>query len=513
MRARVAGSLLGCLLVAAPGCGAARQDEGEEDEAGDEDDEPAGPPVIVEPVEEVVVSAAERADIEILAADLLPNARVEIDGRSWPLSGSAPAVRAGQTVRLPLAGALVVGKHELVLTHRDGKKQLRSKPLAIRVEAAELSPLAGSLDGDVVGVGDRLIDAGPRERLLAIVDEAEQTIELRLGGWSAAGVTQALPGVVSPAGPVSDRVDVTIAAVAEQRWLISAWLPDGGARALARITPIDDDDQLGEPGEVLELWSLADADHRAALGPHEVAIDHGVALLDRMVVIAVEARRDAESATPGDRVLVTRWLTTDGTPAAIQVMRGPSGRDLELPHRARLWLELGPPASMLSLRLGLAHPWLLALAGNGLPALTEDPGEADVPGPITWMASADGALGSRHVFALELDGEQARVRAVQIDRWGDDAEVEVVELPAMPTAAPSLGMVAGSPTVLIPFGVDMPAWAMRSTGEVVLLDSLDALGCDAMALAMPDADGEGESQTVACIAARELRVGELGVAP
>jgi hypothetical protein len=497
------------------GCEAGRQDgEGEE---GDDSDEPAGPPVIVEPVEEVVVSAAERGDITILAADLLPNARVEIDGRSWPLSGAAPAVRAGQTLRLPLAGALVVGTHELVLSHRDGKEELRSEPLSIQVEAAELSPLMGSLEGDVVGVGDRLIDSGPHERLLAVVDDVEQTIELRLGGWSAAGVTQGLPGVVGVAGPVSNRVDVTLAAVEQQRWLISAWLADGGERELARVTLVDDDDQLGEPGEVLELWSLADADHRDALGPHEVAINHSVALLDRMVVIAVEARRDAESASPGDRMLATRWLTSDGTPAAIQVMRGPSGRDLDLPHRARLWLGLGlelePPASMLSLRLGLAYPWLLELAGNGLPALTEDPGEADVPGGIMWMASADGALGSRHVFALELDGEQARVRALRIDRWAGSSAEDVVDLPAVPTAAPSLGMVAGSPTLLIPFGVDAPAWAMRSTGEVVLLDSLDALACDALALAMPDADGEGESQTVACIANRELRVGVLGVAP
>ncbi|HVI03114.1 MAG TPA: hypothetical protein VM869_30670, partial [Enhygromyxa sp.] len=85
-----------------------------------------------------------------------------------------------------------------------------------------------------------------------------------------------------------------------------------------------------------------------------------------------------------------------------------------------------------------------------------------------------------------------------------------VELPALPTAAPSLGMIAGSPTLLIPFGVGTPAWAMRSTGEAVLLDNLAELDCDALALAMPDADGEGDSQTVACIAAGELRVGSLG---
>jgi hypothetical protein len=521
VRACVAGwtLLLAALVAGTAGC--EEPSQAEEDEGPDEDsDEPAGPPQILEPSDEVVVSAIERQDITIVAADLLPNARVEIDGRSWSLAEPAPVVRTGQTLRLPLAGALVVGTHELVLTHRDGKKELSSDPLTIRVEAAELSPLTASLAPEPVGAGDRLIDAGPSERLLAVVDDVAETIELRLGGWSQLGVTQSLPGVSGLAGPVSNRVDVTLAQVEQQRWLITTWLADGGARVRARITPMDADDQLGEPGEVLELWSLADPEHRAALGPHEVAIDHGVALLDRTVVIAVEARRDAEQASPGDRMLVTRWLTAEGTPANIQVMRGPSGRDLDLPHRARLFLDLGldlgPSEPMLSLRVALAYPWLLELSGNGLPVLTEDPGEAgDVAGAIMWMASAEGALGARHTFALELlDGEQdeqARVRALRIDRWGSSSSSDVVELPALPTAAPSLAMVAGSPTLLIPFGVGTPAWAMRSTGEAVLLDSLAELDCDALALAMPDPDGEGESQTVACIANRELRVGTLGI--
>lgn len=509
---------LGGELACASGCEGPSSDEAASSDDDEPSEAPAGPPVIVEPAQEVVVSAAERQDITIMAADLLPNVRVEIDGRSWSLSEPAPVVRAGQTLRLPLAGALVVGTHELVLAQRDGKKELSSEPLTIRVEAAELAPLIASLEPDPVGAGHRLIDVGPGERLLALVDDVAQTIELRRDDWSASGVTQDLPGLGGPAGPVSGRVDLTIAELEQARWLITTWLADGGERVRARITPVDEDDQLGEPGEVLELWSLADPEHRAALGPHEVAIDHGVALLDRMVVIAVEARRDAELSTPGDRMLVTRWLTPDGAPAAPQVLRGPNSGDLDLPHRARLWLDLGASEPTLSVRVALAYPWLLELAGNGLPVLSEDPGGVgDVPGAATWMASADGALGARHVFALELDGEQAQhatVRALRIDRWGpgspDISVVDDVELPALPTAAPSLGMIAGSPTLLIPFGVGTPAWAMRSTGEAVLLDNLAELDCDALALAMPDADGEGDSQTVACIAAGELRVGSLG---
>lgn len=498
-------ALLG-LVIASSGCEAS-EDEAEGEDEGAPSGPSPGPPVILEPTEQVVVSATQREDILIAAADLLPNARVEIDGRSWSLAGPAPVIRSGQTLRVPLGGALVVGEHELVLTHRVGKKHMSSEPLSIRVTAAELSPLLGSLVAEPVGVGDRLLDLGPGERLLAILDDAAQTAELRLGDWSEPGIVQALPGL-------SGGVDLAIVEHAGELRLIVAWMTAGGV--WARVTPIDSNEQLGEPGPAIELWSLGDADHRALLGPHEVAIDRGVALLDRMVVIAVEARRDAEQASPGDRLLVTRWLGIDGQPAAIQLLRGPGRRDLDLPHRARMWLDLGASEPTLGVRLALAYPWLLALAGNGLPILTDDPGTGDVHGSPVWMASAEGALGGRHVFALEITEEGPVMRAVRIDRWGPASFVElstvdVIELPAAPSGTPSLGMIAGSPTVLVPFGVGVPAWALRSTGEIALLDSLAELDCDAVALAHPGADGDGEAGRVACLAEGVLRLGALGV--
>src|SRR5690606_12922815 len=159
----------------------------------------------------------------------------------------------------------------------------------------------------------------------------------------------------------------------EERWLITTWLAEGGARVRARITP-QLEDQLAEPGEVIELWALDDPDQRALLGPHELAFNHGVALLDRRVVVAVEARRDAERSSPGDHRLLTRWLAADGTPAGAVLVRGPGARDVDLPGRARVWQDLGPSKPTLSVRLALAFPWLLELAGNGLPMLTGDPG-------------------------------------------------------------------------------------------------------------------------------------------
>jgi hypothetical protein len=70
-------------------------------------------------------------------------------------------------------------------------------------------------------------------------------------------------------------------------------------------------------------------------------------------------------------------------------------------------------------------------------------------------------------------------------------------------------MVAGSPTLMVPFGIGTPAWSVRSTGDTALLDEFVQLGCDALALAQPDADGEGDVLALACIAAGELRVGSM----
>ncbi len=514
LRAALGGGLVILALGTGTGCEAPAAADGEGDDAADEEPSP-GPPVVIEPLA-VAVGAADRQDITVLVADLLPTTRAELDGRSWSLSEPGPVLREGLTLRLPLAGAMVVGEHELSLVHYVGNKELRSDAMTIRVEAAELAPLSASLEPEVVGVGDRLVDSGPGERLLGIVDDGAESIELRLGDWSAPGVVQPLPGLAAAAGLIAGRVDLSLVELEQGRWLITTWLAEGGERVRARVTEVDGDGQLGEPGALLEPWSLADPAQRALLGPHEVAIDHGIALLDRMIVIAVEARRDAETQTPGDRLLVTRWLVADGSLAPTQLIRGPGGRDLDLPGRARLWLDLGPHEPSLSLRLALAFPWLLELAGNGLPVLTGDPGEAaDVPGAPSWMASADGALGSRHAFALELDGDQPRVRALRIDRWGEQLletpTVELVDLPALPSAAPSLALIAGSPTLLIPFGVGTPAWAVRSNGESLELDSLAELGCDAVVLAQSEADGEGESQRVACIVDGELRLGALAV--
>jgi hypothetical protein len=239
----------------------------------------------------------------------------------------------------------------------------------------------------------------------------------------------------------------------------------------------------------------------------------GVALLDRMVVIAIEARRDAEQASIGDHLLVTRLLAANDVAAAPVLMRGPDSRDLDLPTDARLW-TIGPSAA-LSVRIGLGFSGVLELASNGLPMLGSDAGESHaVPSTSTWMVSAEAAFGSRHVFALAEADPSPRVHVLRLNRWSTpDPEQpvgEAIELPAWPTGRPSLAIFDGVPTLVLPMGADRDVAVLRSTGAATLLDSISDLRCDELALANPGADGIADTLPLACLLGGELRLGVIG---
>jgi hypothetical protein len=309
-------------------------------------------------------------------------------------------------------------------------------------------------------------------------------------------------------------VDLAIATTAPERWVVVAWLAAGGTAALARIVPVDGYGvPTAEPGPPLELWSLDDATQVASLGPHELARIDGVALLDRMVVIAIEARRDAEQSGIGDHLLVTRFLAADGVAAAPVLMRGPDSRDLDLPADARLW-TVGP-SSALSLRIGLGFSGLLELASNGLPMLGTDADESHaVPSTSTWMLSGEGAFGSRHVFALAEADPSPRVHVLRLNRWSaSDPEQtvgEAIELSGWPTGRPSLAIFDGVPTLVLPMGPQRDVAVLRSTGAATQLDSIPDLRCDELALANPGTDGIADTLPLACLLGGELRLGVIG---
>jgi hypothetical protein len=484
-------------------------------EEEDGSDELPPPPSIELLVPELEVSAAELGEISLTVADLRADTRINIDGHAWLPGGAAPATLVDDQLRIALGGAMVVGAHELRLSHRVGSELLESETVAITIVESAPTGLTASVASEVVDTGDHLLAHGQGpDATFGVLDQVGERVRVRAGQWSAAPFELELPGVSAGDG-LRAPVDLTIATTAPERWVVVAWLAADATAVLARIVPVDGHGiPISEPGVPLELWSLDDAAQVASLGPHELARIDGVALLDRMVVIAIDARRDAEQASIGDHLLVTRFLTADGVAAAPVLVRGPDSRDLDLPADARLW-TVGP-STALSVRIGLGFASLLELANNGLPILGGDTDESHaVPSTSTWMASADGAFGSRHVFALaEADASaSASVHVLRLNRWSEtDPEQsigEAIELPAWPTGSPSVASFDGVPALVLPMGAERDVMVLRSTGAAVLLDSIADLRCDELALANPGTDGIADTLPLACLLAGELRLGVI----
>lgn len=465
-------------------------------------------------VPELEVSAAALGEISLTVADLRADTRVDIDGQSWLPGGGAPATIVDDQLRIPLGGAMVAGAHELRLSHRVGSELLESQTVAITIVESAPTGLSASVSPEVVDLGHHLLAHGQGpDATFAVLDEVGERVRVRAGQWSAAPFELELPGL-SPSEWLRVPVDLAIATTAPERWVVLAYLAAGETAVLARIVEVDGHGiPIAEPGEPVELWSLANPTQVASLGPHELARIDGVALLDRMVVIAIDARRDAEQASIGDHVLVTRFLAADGVAAAPVLVRGPDSRDLDLPGDARLW-TVGP-SSALSVRIGLGFSGLLELASNGLPMLGADASESyAVPSGSTWMASGDGAFGSRHVFALAEADASPLVHVLRLNRWSatDPGQTvgEAIELPAWPTGTPSLAIFDGVPTLVVPMGPQLDIAVLRSTGAATQLDTIPDLRCDELVLANPGADGIADTLPLACLLGGEVRLGVIG---
>jgi hypothetical protein len=493
--------------------GCAANDAASEEE---DPDEPIPPPSIELVVPELEVSADQLGEISVPVADLRPDTRIDIDGLAWLPGGGAPATIVDEELRIPLGGAMVVGDHELSLSHQVGSDLLESETVAIRIFPSFQTGLTANLAPEVVDLGNHLLAHGQGvDATFGVLDEVGERIRVRAGQWSATPFELELPGV-STSDDLRLGVDLTIATTAPERWVVVAWLAAGGTAVFARIVPVDGyGEPLTEPGPPLELWNLDDPELISSLGPHELARIDAVALLDRMVVLGIDARRDAEQASIGDHLLVTRFLAADGVAAAPVLVRGPDSRDLDLPADARLW-TVGT-STALSVRVGLGFPWLLEMASNGLPLLGGETGESEseaVPSASTWMASAEGAFGSRHVFALAEGGPTPSVHVLWLNRWsGPDPEQtssELIELPEWPTGSPCLAIFDGAPTLVLPMGPEQDVVALRSSGSSAPLTSIANLRCDELALANPGADGIADTLPLACLLGGELRLGFIG---
>jgi hypothetical protein len=491
----------------------AANDATSEEEEDSPDELPPAPSIELL-VPELEVSAAELGEISLTVADLRVDTRVDIDGRAWLPGGGAPATIVDDQLHLALGGAMVVGAHELRLSHRVGSELLESDAVAITIVESSPTGLTASVAQEVVDLGHHLLAHGQGpDATFGVLDEVGERVRVRAGQWSAAPFELELPGVSASEG-LRVPVSLAIATTAPERWVVVAWLATGGTSVLARIVPVDAHGiPIAEPGVPVELWSLDDATQVASLGPHELVRIDGVAVLDRMVVIAIDARRDAEQSSIGDHLLVTRFFAADGAAAAPVLVRGPDARDLDLPADARRW-TVGM-SSALSVRIGLGFPALLELGSNGLPTLDADAGESHaVPSASTWMVSADGAFGSRHVFALAEADASPGVHVLRLNLWSatdpEQTVEESIELPAWPTGSPSLAIFDGVPTLVLPMGPERDVMALRSTGAAAQLESISNLRCDELALSNPGTDGIADTLPLACLLGGELRLGVIG---
>lgn len=505
----------GLVLALGAVAACAANDATSESEADSLSDEQPPPPSIELLVPEFEVSAAERGEISLTVANVRADTRVDIDGRAWLPGGGAPATIVDDQLRIALGGAMVVGAHELRLSHRVGSELLESDTVAISIVESSPAGLTASVAQEVVDLGHHLLAHGQGpDATFGVLDEVGERVRVRAGQWSAAPFELELPGVSSSEG-LRVPVALAISTTAPERWVVLAWLAAGGTAVLARVVSVDEYGvPTAEPDVPVELWSLDDPTQVASLGPHELARIDGLAVLDRMVVIAIDARRDAEQSSIGDHLLVTRFFAADGIAAAPVLVRGPDLRDLDLPGDARRW-TVGPSPA-LSVRIGLGFPALLELGSNGLPKLDADAGETHaVPSASTWMVSADGAFGSRHVFALADADPSPRVHVLRLNLWSatdpEQTVEESIELPAWPTGVPSLGIFDGVPTLVLPMGPERDVMALRSTGAKAQLDSITDLRCDELALSNPGTDGIADTLPLACLLGGELRLGVIGV--
>ena len=519
-------------------CGEAPVEEGEG--SGESGEPPPGPPQLVdldgEALPELLELPADRSeDLRFGVADLLADTRVELDGDAQLPGGGAPAwidAEAGQ-LHLPLGGALVEGRHELALVHAVGGELLRSASVAIEVVASSPGLLSASFVQEPVGTGDRLIGAGQGVEVpLGLVDDASGVVEVWSGAWGAASFELELPSLGLDQDPGDPRVwssvELGVASSGEVRWVIAAWFDGAHERAFARAAEVSGPGELiGESGPDVELWSLDDPELRERLGPHEYAALHGLGLVGRSLVVEIEARRNLEAPSPGDRLLAVRELIGLDTVLDPLVLRGSGGADLDLAGDARRLQGLDP-GPRLGLRLDQAFAQQLTIAQNGLPRVDERAFAVldAIPTDTQWMRSVDGALGSRHVFALGLDparvtvlrGLESFVEAASEGETGEDADdeppfggAETLELPAAPSAAPSLASLGGVPILLVPQGPDAEVIALRSTGAEVVLEPIAELRCEALRLSPPSADGVADTLPLACLREGSLEIGALGV--
>jgi hypothetical protein len=494
-------------------------DEGEEtdggEETGDPMPDPPPAPAFVEPASDRLDIPIDRnEDVALSVAGIVPGTtRILIDSVSrGTLPASDPfATLTSDTLVLRLRGAMVEGGHTMQLVNDGADDPLLSRSIDVHLVASPPADLVlETYDQAIGGRALAVHGVGGDQPLLLILDQlAPAAPVLHIvpaeGARWAYDLARTIPVFGYRRGPGEPGL-----AIAAQR----CPGPDGGSGRL-RVAW-----RVGYPGRAVALaeagWDTAslstpsivamDLDPQV-LGPYEYAELGRPMLVGDTLVVEAYAATDVESPRPGDRALLSASLR--GVPIEI-------GAPQRVSVGPRVDLDrLGPVVEPTLSEVGAAPAVAARLDGVRAVVLVADPGHgrlelrpgvdddvdltfASVSGPL---ATFVGGFGSRQVLAFDALASPP-VAWVQFDDWGNSGavvrRVDRSDLPSDPVGEPAVGLLDGTPIVVIPYGETEPTFVLRPTDGKPRVDRFE-VSCSQVALAADPRAAPGTSVSLACV--------------
>ncbi len=420
-----------------------------------------------------------------------------------------------------LAGGLTPGLLHLQLMTRNGDDQLRSTPVELSIVPREtIVPIAGELASEPVANGDFIAHAGTSGKNCALLvrdDSGSVPVAHVLFGWDPADAfVFPLPDFESTAHSEAIGVAASVVqAPSEEQPLILqvAWATGSAPDTLVgrRLTG-PPEPSLGPQATLLSQELFANPSQWFAIGR--------TLLVGPSLVAEVYAPVDIESPHPGDHRLITRsWNAASKTLGPVRHYYNKPLEDFD---------QLAPALDLVGLTGGVIEAVSFRRGGTS-PALLltdEDRWQLEVANSATdvglrgevWMTTARSSLWSWQTWGVSTTGDAAVVlqrtlpetplQHITVPR-GDDGLPASVE----PSGEPALIMVAGIPRLLIPYGTETAVHAVASNGTEALVQPLDGIACDALAVQQTlAANTEDGTVPFACLAANNVHLGSFKIA-
>ncbi|MCH9680049.1 MAG: hypothetical protein K0V04_01345 [Deltaproteobacteria bacterium] len=521
---------LGALLtVSGSGCGDDAAADPTRDDAGSGGEDEGPPrPSFAEPASGRLDLRSNRIDdLQLMVTGIVPGkTELVIDEQGLgTLHDQSTVGRLNMgSLQVFVRGSLVPGEHRMLLRNSDSSGTSDSEIIEMLI-SSELNQLpTATLDQDVELAGHRLLVMGHDANALLLVMELTDgvprlhMVPLDASGWAPAQArTVSLPGLdLDP----SERV-LPVAAVRRGRSADDA----GRVRVAWRA---------GRPGASIDLidtpWDDAspEVEPVASLTAEQALGDHSAQwselgrpwLVDDQLLAELYAPIDVESARPGDRALVSTRILDDATSLdpTQRITIGGATVDLD---------ALGPAIDRIAAEGGRPPPVSIRADQHRALALEHDPGTGvfrvrlsnleDEDRALSFLdlplVSVIGAFGSRTVAGLSFSSGSGRMQIATHDDLGPGG-IDVASLGD--SDVPSLGDITGElapasvdglTVFLLPFGALQPVQAVHSAGGAAMVEPLEQLRCDSIAVA-PFVD-KTNTLSLACARDGEVRLGTL----